>query len=132
MRKVFCILLLVAAVSVFAAEKENQEVKKVIRENIKLLEADDIKSALTNLIHPEEAKGRFKITDDFIERFKKRKKDQLLAAFKEAENINPFYSSETMVSYKLERRQKADFLTFKLYKGKWFLSKENRNPVKKK
>lgn len=133
---VLCLSLLIAC-SAFAGKKENKEVKKVIQENIKLLENDDIKSFLTNIIHPEEAvaKKMLKVDGKCIERFKKHKKEQLLAAFKEAENAKPVFSSQTMVSYqssKLKTLKNANYLNFKLYKGKWYLSNSSKNPVKVK
>lgn len=131
MRTIVLCLLLLTAVSAFAGEKENKEVKKVIQENIKLLEADKIESFLTNIIHPQEAasKKMLKINSKFIEQFKKHKKEPLLAAFKEAENAAPVFSSQTVVSYqssKLKTLKNANYLNFKLYNGKWYLSNSSK------
>ena len=120
-----CLSMLIAACT-FAGEKENKEVKKTIQENIKLLESDNIELFFRNMIHPEEAsKRKLKIDSSFIKRFKKHGRKRLLAALKEAEKTIPVFSSQTIVSYKLEKGSRSDYLNFKLYKGKWFLSNKS-------
>lgn len=124
-----CLSMLIAACT-FAGEKENKEVKKTIQENIKLLESDNIKLFFRKLIHPEEASKRhMKIDSNFIKNFKRHKKAPLLAALKQVENAEPVFSSKTIVSYrsnKLKTMKNANYLNFKLYKGKWYLSNSSK------
>jgi len=124
-KTVIFFLSVLIVTSAFAGTKQNEKVKKAIQNSIELLEKDNIQLFLDSFIHPLEATEKKIIVDrEFVLKFKKEKKDQLLSLFKSLENSTPLFSSETTVSYLFKKENKDKFLTFKLYKNQWYLSND--------
>ena len=127
MKYITIIIIFFSLLQSFAGEKENKEVKKVIKQGISLLETNKTKEYLHTLISPHDLKEKkFTIDEKFIDGFNKYKKDKVLEIFKMLTESDPEISKEKVVSFKVKDNQ---YMTFKSYENKWYISDSKRKPV---
>ncbi|MCM8542231.1 MAG: protein kinase [Lentisphaeraceae bacterium] len=136
-----------------APKNENAEALSQIYGEIKtaynLLDGNKILSYLQRYTHPIEAKKYGVAIDSvYLNWFKMYQNDMMLDAFKEMNASKPVHVSKDLVSFKISQKfskylinsgylpnvniQEVDqYVNFKKYNGKWYISEDERNPLVK-